>query len=204
MKRVVRIGMSRIAGVAAGVLSTCAALAVEPADVRLAGDLRVTVTATANGAPARDATRSGPRKCRGTNERQREPPGFQSPSGLPGPRESAGRSPGAECTVKGALDAASLVVREGRATAIRSRRARTTRPTWTGAPSDACRRTDQGRPAGLHQLQVRQAAPRLRRADADGRIVLSAASHTWPCAGQPDFRRRDAPGQHFISGPIPG
>ena len=126
MKRVLRISMSRSAGVAAGILSTCAALAVEPADVRLAGEWRVTVTAAVNQSQVSATLDVAPPEMAAvTDERIEKLQEFnpQAPGWAKGYSLAGLRA--AECTVKGALDAASLLVRAGtEATAIRFEKGR--------------------------------------------------------------------------------
>jgi hypothetical protein len=126
MKRVLRMGVSKSAGVAGGMLWTCIVLAAEPADVRLADAWRVTVTAAVNQSPV-SATLdvAPPEMTTVTDERHAKLRDFnsQAPGWAKGNPAAGLRA--AECTVKGALDAASLVVRAGtETTAIRLEKGR--------------------------------------------------------------------------------
>jgi hypothetical protein len=125
MKRTNRTGVIESVAVVGGLLLACASLvAAEPVAVRLAGDWRVTVTAIVNESPV-SATLDveAPEVATVTNERYErlrdfkpQASGWTKGNPLAGVRAS-------ECTVKGALDAASLVVRAGtEAAAIRLER----------------------------------------------------------------------------------
>jgi len=110
-----RAGVSKSAGFVCGVLLTWAtAVAGEPADVRLTGDWRVAVTVAANQSPLIATLDVAPPKwVTVTDERYEKLRDFnpQAPGWAKGNPLTGLRA--AECTVKGALDAASLVVREG-------------------------------------------------------------------------------------------
>ncbi len=97
------------------------AVAGEPADVRLTSDWRVTVTATADGAPVSATLDVAPPEWSTVTDEKYErlrdfnpqAPGWAKGDPLAGLRAC-------ECSVRGALDPASLTVREGtEATAIR-------------------------------------------------------------------------------------
>jgi hypothetical protein len=121
MNATFRRGVSTSAGVAGGILWACVALAVEPADVRLAGQWRVSVTVAVNQSPVSATLDVAPPETTMVRDERYEKlrdfnpqaPGWTKGNPLGGVRAS-------ECTVKGALDAASLVVRAGtETTAIR-------------------------------------------------------------------------------------
>ena len=121
MKEALRKGVGTSAGIAGGILWTCVALACEPADVRLAGAWRVSVTVAVNQSPVSVTLDVAPPETAAVGDERHEKlrdfnphaSGWTKGNPLAGVRAS-------ECTVKGALDAASLLVRAGtEATAIR-------------------------------------------------------------------------------------
>lgn len=122
MKKKTRTGVGKSAGVVCAALLTWATTASsEPAEIRLSGNWQVTVTVAVNHSPVSatlDVTR--PELTTITDERYEKLRDFNP--------KAAGWTKGnpltglraAECTVNGALDPASLVMREGtEATAIR-------------------------------------------------------------------------------------